>query len=186
MKPVYQTIKEANGDCLRCCIAALLELPASKVPNFVEVHDDPENPFPGWYLALQTWLAEKGFFFLEMPLPASVRWNPIPLPALCIFFGETTSGIKHAIVGRAEGDQFVPVFNPWPEAEFANGIAGLGFLVPRDPHDVIRMGVGLERIDKLAKSILKTPTIATVAAIRDEVSKALARPEESVIIPATK
>jgi hypothetical protein len=30
-----------KGDCLRACIASLLELPSDAVPNFYETHNDP-------------------------------------------------------------------------------------------------------------------------------------------------
>lgn len=179
MKPQQQLIKTANGDCLRACVASLLEVNINKVPNFVEAPDVPGSEFPGWWLGLQSWLADKGFWFLEMQLPPGMPLMPIPLPALCIFFGETTTGVKHAIVGRLENDQLYPVFNPWPEAEFSGGVGALGFLLPRDPHDVIRMGIALERIDKLSNTPI---TLTKLSAIKEEVAKALARPDVSLII----
>lgn len=180
MKPQKQLIRAANGDCLRACIASILEININRVPNFVEAPPVPEEcGFPAWWLALQSWLAEKGFFFLEMQLPPGMPFMSLPLPALCIFFGETTTGIKHAIVGRVEEDRMLPVFNPWPEAEFAGGIGAIGFLVPRDPHDVIRMGIALERIDKLANTPV---SLEKVSAIKDEVARALVRPDVSLIL----
>lgn len=36
MKPVMQlVVDKGKGDCWRCCIASILELPAEAVPNFV-------------------------------------------------------------------------------------------------------------------------------------------------------
>ena len=36
---MQQIIDSKNGDCLKCCVASLLELPYEKVPNFVEGRD---------------------------------------------------------------------------------------------------------------------------------------------------
>jgi hypothetical protein len=158
-----------------------LEVQIDRVPNFVEAPPIPDCPFPAWWLALQSWLAEKGFFFLEMQLPPGMPWMPVPLPALCIFFGETTTGIKHAIVGRVEEDRMLPVWNPWPEAEFSGGVGALGFLIPRDPHDVIRMGIALERIRKLATAEGLVHHVAAKAIV-DEINKGLATPDVSLIL----
>lgn len=178
MSPQPQLRKGPNGSCLQSCIAALLEVRVEKVPDFV-LEQGEVNGFPAWWAKLQEYLSGFGLWFLEMQLPPGMPLMPIPLPALCIFFGETTTGVKHAIVGRLENDQLYPVFNPWPEAEFSGGVGALGFLLPRDPHDVIRMGIALERIDKLSN----TPIILTkLSAIKEEVAKALARPDVSLIV----
>lgn len=53
MKPVDQLYTPTNmdehpvGDCWRCCIASILELPAEKVPHFTELDDD--TPERNWW-----------------------------------------------------------------------------------------------------------------------------------------
>lgn len=150
MKPQTQLRKEPQGDCLRACIASLLEISIEKVPDFTTAPEIEGSPFPAFWIALQSWLGDKGLFFLEVQLPANFPWMPMVLPAFCIFFGETSKGVKHAIVGRVEEDQFIPVFNPWPEAELTGGVAALGFIVPRDPHLVMLFGRALHKISRLA------------------------------------
>jgi hypothetical protein len=137
----------------------------NKVPDFVLAEALPDSAFPGWWLALQVWLSEFGLWFLEIKLPPNMPWMPLPIPGLCILFGETTAGIKHAIVGRCEGEDFFPVFNPWPEAEFAGGVEGLGFILPRDPGLTIKLGVALDKIDRLAKAGAGRGGIAAAPAI---------------------
>lgn len=153
MKPQQQQRKEPNGDCLRACIASLLEVKIERVPDFVLAPELPDKTYPAWWVALQSWLAEMGLWFLEVQLPPNMPWMPIPLPSLCILFGETTTGIKHAIVGRCDGADFFPIFNPWPEAEFAGGVAAVGFILSRDPAMPVRLGVSLEKVGKFAASI---------------------------------
>lgn len=56
MKPVDQRIiSPVNGDCLRCCVASLLELEYEDVPNFIEA----ENR--GWYEQAYYFLQERGY-----------------------------------------------------------------------------------------------------------------------------
>lgn len=168
MNPQTQLTPNA---CLQACIATLLEIPIGKVPNFADAPEVEGSPFPGFWLSLQTWLSQKGLFLLEMQLPPNMPFMPLPHPVLCIFFGETKRGVKHAIVGRIEGDQFIQVHNPLPEAEFAGGVGGLGFIVPRDPHLVIGFGKALDKILKLTKGIVSSNEIGN--AIREEAAKAL-------------
>jgi hypothetical protein len=58
MIPVEQSITGDNGDCLRACVASILELPISELPNFVE-HED-------MHAAATSWLAPRGIAFLPM------------------------------------------------------------------------------------------------------------------------
>jgi hypothetical protein len=171
MKPQQQKIKKPGGDCLRACIATLLDYPIDSVPNFVEAPapEDPNCPFPGFWLALQSWLSDRGLWFLEMALHEKTPWMPIPLPALAIALGETAAGVKHAVVVRLDEAAFVPVFNPWPEAEIV-GVGSLGFLIPRDPATVINLGKCIERVGKLAIAL---PAAPISDSIRQECAKAL-------------
>lgn len=146
MKP--QTQISPNG-CLQACIATLINYDIHRVPNFVEAGEELIDGFPAWWQALQSWLNDRGLFFLEIKLVANFPWQPLPIPALAIFFGITAKGIKHAIVGRLSDDKFIPVFNPHPSGGGLTSIEGLGFLVPRDPVTPIRMGHALEKIKHL-------------------------------------
>lgn len=184
MNPQYQTRKdrkERNGDCVRACIATLLEVDISKVPDFVLAPEIEGSLYPAWWLALQSWLAEMGLWFLEMHLPPNMPFMPLPLAALCIFFGETSTGVKHAIIGRIEHDQLIPVFNPWPEAEFTNGVVALGFIIPRDPSLPVHFGRALDRIANQAKHIYGP----VAAAILEDANNALGRQGEGLqILPS--
>lgn len=174
MKAQFQKTKESG--CVSACIATLLEMKIESVPDFSLAAEVEGVPYPAFWLALQSWLSERGLWMLEVKLPPNMPWQPIPFAALCIFFGETEKGVKHAIVGKVEGADFIPVFNPWPEAEI-QGISGLGFILPRDPHLPVRMGVALERIQKFADGM---PGLRLAQEINNEASQALGFPISGV------
>lgn len=49
---------EQTGDCWKCCIASILELPYEDVPHFVE---EAERDFSSYWNATQEWLRARGF-----------------------------------------------------------------------------------------------------------------------------
>ncbi len=168
MMPQSQLRKEENGSCLQATIATLLDIKQEKVPDFALMTGEKEG-YPAWWFNLQEFMHGLGYFFLELALPSNMPWQPLPFAALAILFGETKYGIKHAIVGRLEHGDFKQVFNPWPEAGFANGVGAIGLFVPYDPSIPIAMGRALSRIGKMANAV----SGETGEAIRAEVAKAL-------------
>jgi len=59
MKPVFQTICDREkGDCLRACVASLLELEIEQVPHFIR--------YKNWHAALHYFLAGFGIQFNGM------------------------------------------------------------------------------------------------------------------------
>jgi hypothetical protein len=164
MKPQKQI--HANG-CIQACVASLIDYRIDKVPNFVEAPEVEGQDYPGWWLALQSWLNELGLFFLEVQLPENFPWQPLPLPALGIFFGTTANGTKHAVVGRMEDDKFVPIFNPHPTGAALTKVEGLGFILPRDPVSYVRMGHCLSKIHRL--SAIESNLVMTPGAVVQEI-----------------
>jgi hypothetical protein len=79
MKPVPQRIVASGydgglpGDCVKCCVASILELPYEDVPHFVagevinpNLCEDgtphPDGPFKmDWYGGLRLWMKERGY-----------------------------------------------------------------------------------------------------------------------------
>lgn len=59
MTPVDQQYLKGNpegipGDCVRACVASILDLPIEEVPHFVQLHDQE------WQLAMIDWCEERG------------------------------------------------------------------------------------------------------------------------------
>lgn len=111
MKPVKQLIYNQGsngvGDCLRACVASILEIPIETVPNFIEYEKggneylDVMNEFLRKYrlkslnLSYQNW---------DDPQ----NWKP---PGYHMIYGYSERGIKHAVVGY----QGQVVFDPHPD-----------------------------------------------------------------------
>jgi len=56
MKPVFQTNNSVpGGDCLRACVASILELDIEEVPHFCG-----EKPHEEWFSRLAIWLRDRG------------------------------------------------------------------------------------------------------------------------------
>lgn len=67
MIPVRQRISASGGDavpgdCVKCCVASILELSYEDVPHFVarEVLDDDGEPM-NWFDGVNVWLARRGY-----------------------------------------------------------------------------------------------------------------------------
>lgn len=70
-----QTLLKENGqtgDCWRCCIAALIGVPAASVPHFLEdqMNDQSRSMDPD----TQEWLNERGWYIVEADQFRFHRW----------------------------------------------------------------------------------------------------------------
>jgi len=59
MKPIYTT---DENDCLRCCLATILELPIEIVPNFFNGYRFHHTQFQ----AVDKWLTQYGYMTIEL------------------------------------------------------------------------------------------------------------------------
>ncbi len=99
MKPVsQQIINPLNGDCLRACIASLLEFGIEKVPNFT---DGLNAGYSGVEMA-NRWLDQYGLALFETDwLSGHACWFALD-NVHCIFSvpSQLFEGSTHAVVGR--------------------------------------------------------------------------------------
>ena len=120
MITVMQTIFDNKlGDCGRACIASILELPITSVPNFSESEEK-------WWKAYDEFAEKHGFIILEFQAD---EWN---VPKFYhIKIGKSPRGeYNHAVVGF--GDEVV--HDPFPDGGGLDGNAKLiDVLVPIDP-----------------------------------------------------
>lgn len=172
MKPQLQTRPHPNGDCLRACVAALLDLEVSRVPDWTGP-DDSHSQFgttgyPKWYVEMQQWLGARGFAYIEVDI-SQREFYPVPFEIPAIFIGLHHSGCRHATVGKIEGDSFFPIFDPLgtnPLESFKDGkILAIGFLAPMDAAAQHRMAVCLDKIfinaDQIKPEIIRDSVMAT-------------------------
>ena len=52
-----------HGDCWRCCVAAILSLPPTKVPHFMEL--SLASDAPSMHTLTQRWLYERGYWLVQ-------------------------------------------------------------------------------------------------------------------------
>lgn len=81
---------EEPGDCIRACVASILERPPSAVPNFVHTGEDP---YGLWWWALVGWCIHHGVDLAGGTYggPWRRRWQ--------ILGGPGPRGHKHVVVG---------------------------------------------------------------------------------------
>lgn len=135
MTPVDQTChhdpETGNvGDCFRCCIATLLDLPAADVPHFYAYCADPEKREDGepGLAALQAFLAPRGLYYVEI----ACREEDYPAHAArlaChyVLSGQSPRGFPHCVVAHGG----VQVHDPNPSRLGVRSLDGfylVGFL----------------------------------------------------------
>jgi hypothetical protein len=58
---------DSYGDCVRACIASILELPSEDVPHFYNTPDTTRCQ-----VSMQRWLAKRGLIIATVPLPGDM------------------------------------------------------------------------------------------------------------------
>lgn len=97
------------GDCLRACIASLLELPAVSVPHFLNGVDDASHD-EEWYEKYLAWLWERSLTYVEV----------IP-----------DEGLRRALKRHAP---YVVLTGPSPNAnDTLHSVVGRGLRIAHDP-----------------------------------------------------
>lgn len=113
MVPVQQTeTAPGKGNCLAACIASLLAIPISQVPNFRLAYDP--------WTATQKWLAARGLFLVRVKMSPGCLY-PVPF-TYCILTGQSPRRpVGHAVIGTIEGDEWRIIHDPHPDG---TGLAG--------------------------------------------------------------
>lgn len=139
MIPVAQTLLgPTDGNCLPACVASILELDLSAVPNFCAGEDDGN-----WVARLASWLAEDGWcavhccFVHEDPgvdhdqesIDFIVTWMKRRKIGYAIVNGYTERGLPHSTVWN-QGEL---VHDPHPDPLPLLNMTSVIVLAPLDP-----------------------------------------------------
>ena len=125
MKPVDMQVFEAGkGDCLRACIASILELRPDEVPNFTEIKGPQAR-------VVTQWLSTRGLALLEVPVASMDFYFVFEYAKIWhIISGRGPRGLRHATVGLSGKI----VHDPHPSRA---GLIGepetYEFFIPADP-----------------------------------------------------
>ena len=128
MKPQHQTTfgngknGREPGNCFAACIASILEVPLTEVPNFCAT--------PEWVKELNLWLFPRGFFYVDFRMAEDCP----PEEVFCwagyhVISGDGPRGCRHSVVGRAGKI----VHDPHPSGAGLLTEEEYGFLIPLDP-----------------------------------------------------
>lgn len=127
MKPVDQTIFEPGlGNCFAACVASVLELPLTEVPNFCAVDAGD------WFQSFTNWLRPRGFWAIACPIGGSPGnpdggWYP---EGLHIAGGKSPRyECLHAVVARGAE----VVHDPHPSRAGVVNFADTTVIIPIDP-----------------------------------------------------
>lgn len=112
MTPVVQTETElGRGNCLAACVASLLNLNISDVPNF-RLFDDQWGK-------LQEWLGARGMVAIRFPASTEIVMMP---PTHCILTGNSPRNpVLHAVIGKWIYGDLEIVHDPHPDGTGLDG-----------------------------------------------------------------
>jgi hypothetical protein len=131
MTPQKQTIfGSPNGNCFATCVASLLDLPLSEVPNFCG--GENEN----WFSEFQQWLGERGFYAIDLHAVSEPFLCPVPDGTLVIISGMGARGLLHSIIGSyrlKDGEHFWDhVHDPHPDDTGIEDVRSITFIVRKE------------------------------------------------------
>lgn len=95
-----------TGDCVRACLATLLDLPLGEVPHFAQLHPDTRK----FDRAINAWLGHRGLAHLEAN-PFDFDWTMRDgTDVYHLIYGPSPrgQGVLHAVVGRNGRIEFDP------------------------------------------------------------------------------
>lgn len=131
MKPVMQTLfNTTNGNCFQACVASIMELPLTNVPNFMDFNDDKGH----WWREFGAWLRRRNMFHysVELAEPNRGEWADWLEDKQLIYLGSIKSGgVHHALVLKGTN----VIHDPWPNnAKFTfDDIVDIQFFLCIDP-----------------------------------------------------
>ena len=127
MKPILQTVFGQLGNCFQACIASVLEIELSEVPNL--------NPRKGVAQTeqdqiLNDWLAPMGLRYINIRLQEE-KLKPILDGVYHLIEGGSprSKNYAHVVVGRS-GEM---IFDPHPDKTGVTGFPVYGIFVVKNP-----------------------------------------------------
>jgi hypothetical protein len=107
MKPIDQA---SPRGCFQACVASVLELPLSEVPDFCA----PGWADGDWWTAFQQWCSRRGLIAVEIYLDGKrITFAPLPDGLIGILSGKSPRGVfQHSVVVVFENFDFVLAHDP--------------------------------------------------------------------------
>lgn len=136
MKKVDQTrTGMPSGNCMEACIASLLEVPLSDVPD---LGDKKDSDWEWCQIVLTNWLVTQGFWWVDFSIGDEkyadfFKKHRIPDNAWVVLCGDNPDGIAHAVVGQKISGELLMIHDPNPSRRGIVKIDSIMVLIPIDP-----------------------------------------------------
>ena len=135
-KQTYLTENGQLGDCWRCCVAAILGVPAQSVPHFLEL-SEKDRSGPSMQSRTQDWLNKRGYWLVNVPgpiyFPRSWKLGHDELPPALISTGPTprskAMGQHHAVITINDA----VVYDPHPSEVGLTAVTDRYIILPKIP-----------------------------------------------------
>lgn len=128
---INQTVTGAKGNCFSACLAMMLGLPISEVPNFCESPGFDEDPGPVFRKAVNAWLNARGWGHITVEA-SGVVFHRNHSKGFVIAAGMTSRGLLHAVVYK-DGELW---HDPHPSHEGIQEVLEVDLLFPLNPAGV--------------------------------------------------
>lgn len=116
MKPVFQDkFGYGKGNCLAACIASILEVPLSDIP-------EPKISLNNWWL-LNTWLFDQGYVLAWVRGTGEIN---VDSPGYYIANGMSPRGLRHSVIWSKDG----LIHDPHPEGGGIDKPNDFFFIIP--------------------------------------------------------
>lgn len=128
MKPVFQTkFGDKHGNCMVACVASLLELPLSAVPEFG--FDQKQ-----WQINLLAFLRQYGLGWQCINYDFYENHPYLAPHGYVILTGPNAQGVNHAVVGVSDEHGIRMVHNPNPNCSGLTKIISVDLITVAQPH----------------------------------------------------
>jgi len=127
-RKIMQTEFGKNGNCQSACLAMMLGLELSDVPNFSALDCDDN----GKYKAQGDWLRERGLCIVTI-----VKWQALPWPIRYGFYiagGVSPRGFRHSVIYK-DGELW---HDPYPEGGGIEDVQDIDLILPTDFRPLIQ------------------------------------------------
>ena len=128
---IYQDKFGDEGNCMSACLAMMLDIPLSSVPNFFDMGDTERQ----WWNALREWLAEYNVGIVTTDLKGALLHAT---KGYLIVGGSTERGLEHAVIYK-DGELW---HDPHPKGSGLKEVSGVDFLYPLNP--LIPFGIRIQ------------------------------------------
>jgi hypothetical protein len=125
---INQTVTGPRGNCYSACLAMMLGLPISEVPNFCDTPGLEEDPGPIFQAAAKAWLAARGWGHITVAAhgPFFKRWFS---KGFVMAAGMTSRGFLHSVIYK-DGELW---HDPHPSHDGLTAVGEVDLLYPLKP-----------------------------------------------------